>query len=101
MKYLLEQNILTEWDDDKNEENIKKHGLDFKTAELVFSDEYRVELFDEQHSADEERYITIGMVNDILFVVYTLRDERYRLISARLATKKERQMYYGYYKKQC
>ena len=99
MKYLFKQNTLTEWDNDKNEENIKKHGLAFETAELVFSDEYRVELFDETHSADEERYITLGMVEDILFVVYTLRGERYRLISARVATTRERQIYYGYYKK--
>ena len=47
-----------------------------------------------EHSIHEDRYNTIGMVNDILFVVYTERKENIRLISARLATKTERIIYY-------
>lgn len=47
-----------------------------------------------QHSLEEDRYNTIGMVEDVLFVVYTERKEKIRLISARLATEKERSLYY-------
>ena len=63
---------------------------------LVFEDEDRVEIFDEGHSIDEDRYITIGMAGEILFVVYTERKEAIRLISARLANARERSLYYGY-----
>ena len=100
MKYLLDDKILTEWDEEKNRRNSIKHGLNFETAELVFADRCRVEIFDEMHSVDEERYISFGKVGrTIIVVVHTLRGERNRLISARLATKQERQMYYEYYKK--
>ena len=52
-------------------------------------------IYDEVHSIEEERYITIGLAGEILFVVYTERRPRIRLISARLATEKERKVYYG------
>ena len=55
---------------------------------------YCIEIYDMEHSINEDRYNTIGMVNDILFVVYTERKENIRLISARLATKTERSIYY-------
>ena len=77
--------------------NIKKHGIDFATAALVFADENRVEIFDEGHSQFEDRYITIGMIGDVAYlvtVVYTERKDVIRLISARKATKQERRMYY-------
>lgn len=83
-----------EWDEDKNQLNLKKHGIDFETAMLVFNDLQRIEIYDMEHSINEDRYNTIGMVNDILFVVYTERKENIRLISARLATKTERSIYY-------
>lgn len=78
-----------EWDEDKSQLNLKKHGIDFETAMLVFNDLQRIEIYDMEHSINEDRYNTIGMVNDILFVVYTERKENIRLISARLATKTE------------
>lgn len=83
-----------EWDEDKNKQNLAKHGIDFETAILVFNDIQRIEIYDMEHSIHEDRYNTIGMVNDILFVVYTERKENIRLISARLATKTERSIYY-------
>ena len=83
-----------EWDEDKNQLNLKKHGINFETAMLVFNDLQRIEIYDMEHSINEDRYNTIGMVNDILFVVYTERKENIRLISARLATKTERSIYY-------
>lgn len=84
-----------EWDETKAERNLKKHGIPFETAAKVFLDENRIEIYDEAHSMDEDRYITIGMAGDILFVVYTERNPSIRLISARLATERERRLYYG------
>ncbi len=83
-----------EWSSDKNIANIKKHGISFETATYVFDDPYCVEIYDFQHSIDEERYISIGKVGDIIFVVYTYRGENIRIISARPATKLERRLYY-------
>jgi uncharacterized DUF497 family protein len=89
--------LLFEWDDEKAAINLKKHGVSFQTAALVFYDENRIEMYDSEHSLEEDRYNTIGMVEDVLFVVYTERKDRLRIISARLANKKERSMYYERY----
>ena len=84
-----------EYDEEKNQANIKKHGISFRSAARVFFDYDRIELFDEENSDNEERYDTIGdtsagailngstiignaepsneRINDILFVVYTER----------------------------
>lgn len=86
--------LTVEWDIDKNEINKKKHGISFEAAALVFADEHYLELYDDEHSIDEDRYIAIGLVEDILFVVHTMRNENARIISARLATKQERRFYY-------
>ena len=85
-----------EWDEEKEQLNIKKHGVSFRTAAKVFGDMDRIEIYDEAHSMDEDRYITIGWAEDVLFVVYTERSPRIRLISARLATAEERRMYDGH-----
>ena len=85
------------WDSNKNQENYKKHGIDFETAIHVFEDLNRIEIYDSEHSQDEDRYVTIGLVEEVLFVVYTLRNNSIRMISARMATKKERSIYYGRY----
>ena len=60
---------------------------------LVFNDLQRIEIYDMEHSTSEDRYNTIGMVHDVLFVVYTERKENIRLISARIATKTGRSIY--------
>lgn len=83
-----------EWDDETNKINFAKHGIDFETAMLVFNDLQRIEIYDMEHSTEEDRYNTIGMVNDVIFVVYTERKDNIRLISARIATKTERSIYY-------
>ena len=70
------------------------HGIDFETAMLVFNDLQRIEIYDTEHSIYEDCYNTIGMVNDVLFVVYTERKQNIRLISARLANNTERSIYY-------
>lgn len=84
-----------EWDDSKNELNEKKHGIDFSTAALVFTDNARLEFFDAKHSGEEDRYIVLGKVGRVLFVVYTERGDSTRIISARLATNAEEKIYYG------
>ncbi len=63
-------------------------------AAYVFDDPYYIEMFDFEHSVDEDRYIAIGKVGDVLFVVFTERKDTIRLISARLATNTERSLYY-------
>ncbi len=87
--------IPVEWDENKNQVNIKKHGISFETAALVFADEERIEYYDKAHSLDEDRYIVLGCVQGILYVVYTMRSDAARLISARMATATERRVYYG------
>lgn len=83
-----------EWDEEKNKLNQRKHGIDFETAMLVFNDMQRIEIYDMEHSTSEDKYNTIGMVHDVLFVVYTERKENIRLISARIATNTERSIYF-------
>lgn len=86
-----------EWDENKEQKNIAKHGIDFSTAVLVFGDNNRIEFFDEKHSESEDRYITIGAINGIitiLYVVYTEREDVIRVISARSATRREKEAYY-------
>lgn len=88
-----------EWDDEKEKKNIFKHGIKFKTAELVFGDDDHIEIYDEAHSTlEEDRYIAIGLINEIavvVTVVYTERGEAIRIISARKATKREEEEYYN------
>ena len=86
-----------DWDDEKAATNLKKHGIKFEDAARIFLDDNRLDYFDEKHSEEEDRYITIGMVNAVLFVVYTERGATTRLISARRATKREKERYYGQY----
>ena len=84
-----------EWDERKNHINQEKHGISFEVAAYVFQDEHYIEMYDFEHSSDDEdRYIAIGRVGRILFVVFTERKEYIRLISARLATEAERRLYY-------
>ena len=85
--------MVFEWDEEKNRRNIKKHGISFNTAVLVFGDENRIEYF--QYRNGEERYATIGMVGDVIVVVYVMMGDAYRIITARPAEKNEIEEYYG------
>ncbi|MBQ7515543.1 MAG: BrnT family toxin [Schwartzia sp.] len=87
--------MLFEWDSDKNRSNINKHGISFEYAARVFFDMNRIERKDLKHSQVETRYISIGYVDDMLFVVHTDRKDAIRIISARFAEKNERSYYYG------
>lgn len=89
--------FLVELDDNKAEINYKKHGIRFKVAARIFLDENRIDYFDELHSNYEDRIKVIGLVDEVLSVIYTERGEKYRLISARYATKSEEDEYYGQY----
>ncbi len=82
-----------EWDPEKAESNRKKHRVHFAEAETVFKDHSLLTLFDE--TSDEERYVAIGVgsLREILYVVYTVRNERIRIISARKATQQECRQY--------
>ena len=83
------------WAPEKEKQNLRKHGIDFSTAALVFGDRQRIDLYDQKHSKIEDRYIVIGRSEKIMFVVYTIRNDEIRLISARLASKTERGIYYA------
>ena len=90
---------MTTWDfeidPEKAADNWAKHKIRLETAALVFADPLRVERRDdsEGNTAGEERWQTLGKV---LFVVYTERGEKKRLISARAADKAEKRSYYGH-----
>jgi len=89
-----------EWDVNKARTNLSKHKISFEGATSVFRDERAISISDEEHSDDEERWLTIGIdeVTRTLVVIHTYIsvDENncnIRLISARKATKKEQQIY--------
>ena len=82
------------WDSEKAEINFKKHKIKFENAALVFLDEYRIENYDDFNSEDEDRFKVVGEVEKILVVIYTEREDKTRIISARQATKFEREEYY-------
>ena len=80
-----------DWDENKNHLNFVKHKIDFKTASGIFSDLNRIEWIDERFDYGEQRFITIGkLLNTIIIVVYTIREQTIRIISARPAKKQER-----------
>jgi len=84
-----------DYDPQKAVTNFKKHGVSFEEAITVFSDPLASTLPDDQHSFDEERFITVGTSsrNRLLFVVYTEDVSGIRLIGARLATATEKRQY--------
>lgn len=84
-----------EFDAQKAASNLQKHAVSFDEAITVFADLLASTLPDDQHSDDEQRYITVGQssIGRVLFVVYTERGSRIRLIGARLATARERKQY--------
>jgi len=83
-----------EWDNNKAALNLIKHKIDFEDAKNIFLDPNRLEREDKR-DYNEPRIQVIGIVNQVvLFVVYTKRNGRYRIISARRANKNERRQYY-------
>ena len=84
-----------EWDDPKAEENLRKHGVSFSEASTVFADPLARTLADPLRSDEEGRYVTMGhsQLLKCLVVVHTYRGDSIRMISARLATPRERKNY--------
>ena len=85
-----------EWDRRKAEANLRRHGVSFEFAKGVFRDPFAIELIDDREGYDEQRLITIGMAEGptLLFVAYTERQDRIRIISARRATRYEEEEYF-------
>jgi uncharacterized DUF497 family protein len=76
-------NASFEWDDKKNLENIKKHKVDFQTAQYAFIDSKRIVAEDLTHSKSEKRYYCFGKVKGgVLTVRFTYRKSRIRIIGA-------------------
>jgi len=89
-----------EWEDSKAESNLAKHGVDFMDAMSVLLDPLAMTRFDDEHSDDEERWVSVGRTgnNQLLLVVHTFsatgpNTALVRLISARPATRREREQY--------
>jgi uncharacterized DUF497 family protein len=91
-----------EWDERKNQENIRKHGISFQEATSVFYDDDAIIFDDPDHSIEEERFMILGIIerpkghltHAIGIVCHCYREgESIRIISAREATKKERTSY--------
>lgn len=90
-------NLRIEWDAQKDSQNRRKHGISFGEAESIFTDEHALLLDDPEHSTEEERFILLGLSVRlrILVVVHAYREDLaiIRIISARKATRRERNIY--------
>ncbi|MDC0833789.1 BrnT family toxin [Geitlerinema sp. CS-897] len=84
-----------EWNPNKAELNLEKHGVSFQEAATVFNDPLSVTFPDPDHSIRENRYVIIGVsqLGQLLVVAHTDRGAKVRIISARKATRQERKFY--------
>ena len=84
-----------EWDAQKADSNLKKHGVSFQEAASVFGNVLSITYPDPDHSAREQRFITVGMSQSgrVLMVAHTERKDNIRIISARKTTRQERKYY--------
>ena len=87
--------LLFEWDPKKARRNLKTHSVSFDEASTAFRDPLSITIADPLHSEDEERLVLIGHSHRhrLLVVIHTERGDRIRIISARLATTRERLRY--------
>lgn len=93
--YLMQDDEF-EWDNVKAAINARDHHVTFGMARAAFSDAFAISRVDRRHHDPEERYAWLGMVeNRLLFVSYTLREARFRIISARKAEPHERRRYHN------
>ncbi len=86
-----------EWDENKNQQNLKKHQISFEEAVEIFNG-FVFTAIDERYDYDETREISIGAIQGVVIitVIHTERNGNIRIISARKATPKERRQYYDY-----
>jgi len=88
-----------EWDAAKNRSNRERHGISFDEAKKLFTgDDDYLEIYDADHSYDEDRFIAIGPIQrGLVLVVFTERlEETIRIISARWATNSETRLFLRY-----
>ena len=85
-----------EWHDAKAEANWPDYGVSFELAKIVFNDPFAIERVDDREDYGEERFVIIGMTEGhiLLFVAYTERKQRIRLVSARRTTEYEQEDYF-------
>jgi uncharacterized DUF497 family protein len=84
-----------EWDDAKAAANVARHGVSFQAARRAFRDPLGVERLDCRERYGEERYVLLAMAGTLLLhVTYTVRGDRYRIISARPVEPRERRRYH-------
>lgn len=93
-------NITFSWNEKKSESNKQKHGVSFEEAKTVFADEYGRLIADPDHSEEEDRFILLGLSNQIRLLLichcYKEEDNVVRIISARKADKAEIKQYKGF-----
>ena len=94
------ENIIFEWDENKNTINKRIHKISFEEAKNVFYDENALVLDDPDHSLTEDRFIILGLSNNANLLVvchcYRNSDSNIRIISARKATTNERKQYFDF-----
>ena len=90
-----------EWDEKKNQANQKKHGISFDAAKEIFELPV-MSTIDDRRDYGEERKASLGLLppDTVIFVAHTERKGKTRLISARMASRVEREIYYGYIKEE-
>jgi len=84
-----------EWDDAKADTNLRKHGVSFSEAMTIFGDALSITGYDPRHADDEDRFLTMGssVAEQLLVVSHTDRGGNVRIVSARVATRRERKDY--------
>jgi len=94
---IFENIIGFDWDEGNFEKNWLKHSVQFSECEEVFLNVPLLISDDEKHSSLEKRYYALGRTNHarLLFIVFTLREDKIRIISARGMSKKERGIYFN------
>lgn len=86
--------MIYEWNEEKNQLNFQKHGLNFHDAEIIFLGK-TISFIDDRENYGEERYITLGeLKNRVIVVVHTQRGSNTRIISMRKANEREKKIYY-------
>lgn len=85
-----------EWNETKARSNWRRHGVSFELATSVFKDPFAIERLDDRLDYGEPRFVVLGMAEGqvLLFVAYTEREDRIRIISARRATQHEEEDYF-------
>jgi uncharacterized DUF497 family protein len=90
---MYDESMRFKWNDEKRKSNLSKHGLDFAQAHKVF-DGVTFTFEDNRFDYGEQRFISIGLLNDVVIIVHTETIEEMRIISMRRANKNEQKLYF-------